>query len=84
MAYFANSSEGDRLEQQCERCPLGEKACPVQLVQLMFNYDQLTAGQEKLKAAMSMLIDDKGVCQVRPLLVEDVRPVAIGERPEWY
>jgi hypothetical protein len=67
MAYFANGSEGELLQAQCDECPLGEKPCPVALVQVMHNYDQCT--NEKLKAAMNLLIDEHGICRLRPLLI---------------
>lgn len=70
MAYFANGTDGDYLEAQCEKCPLGQKACPVLHVQLLYNYDQVAKGQEKLREAMNMLVDPKGICQVRKELLK--------------
>ena len=46
------------------------KPCPVALVQLEYNYRQLDKGNELLRQAMTILIDDKGICQTRKLLVE--------------
>lgn len=66
MAYFSNSSEGAHLEEQCAKCPLGNKCCPVYLMQLTYNYDQCS--NEKLKEAMNLLINERGDCQMRPLL----------------
>ena len=71
MAYFANSSEGDVLEEQCADCPLGRLVCPVASIQSMFNYDQ--CGQPMLEDAMSMLVDNKGICQVK-LLIDQQMP----------
>lgn len=77
MAYFANGTEGDILDMQCADCPLGygwdsvesqPRPCPVALIQGLYNYEQI--GIPKLKEAMTMLIDKKGVCQVRKELVE--------------
>lgn len=34
-------------------------------VQSLFNYDQVDKGQEKLRQAINMLVNDKGVCNVR-------------------
>ena len=70
MAYFSNSADGDYLQRQCESCPIGEEACPVFVVQSLYNYDQLKKGNELLKSALTMLVDDKGDCQVKPLLGE--------------
>jgi len=47
------------------------RGCPVQLVQSLFNYDQMAAGAEKLRSAMRMLIDDSGTCHTRAILVRD-------------
>lgn len=70
MAYFPNGAAGEVLDRQCEECPLGEGACPVLGVQLLYNYDQLEDGQEKLREAMSMLVNDEGVCEVRKQIQE--------------
>ena len=82
MAYFPNSS-ADTLTEQCYDCPLGAgwdnplqkrlfgderplRPCPVAFVQLQYNYDQV--GNPNLKAAMTLLVNDDGVCEVRKLL----------------
>ena len=87
MAYFANSTEGETLDNQCFDCQLGygwnnpqqkelfgrepiPRPCPVALVQFSYNYDQCRPGNEKLREAMNLLIDEKGVCQVRKELCE--------------
>jgi len=77
VAYFSNGCEGEVLEVQCGRCPLGRGpcSCPVVMVQMTFNYDQLKDGQEKLKEAMSYLVDDAGICQVHKLLMENITVV---------
>lgn len=92
MAYFPNGSSGEVLDDQCERCPLGDSGeccCPVLSIQLLYNYDQLNDGQEKLRSAMSMLVDDKGVCQVNKQLkmkdngVIDSKPIDRTNLPSW-
>ncbi|WP_299084951.1 hypothetical protein [uncultured Paraglaciecola sp.] len=71
MAYFSNSSEGGVLDQQCMDCPIADDApCPILLVQATYNYRQLDDGNEKLREAMNCLIDDKGNCQMKPILDE--------------
>jgi hypothetical protein len=67
VAYFPNSTACDILQQQCEQCPLGEKMCPIHHVQLTHNYDQV--GNPKFEAAMNLLVDAKGICQLKPLLL---------------
>jgi hypothetical protein len=66
MAYFANGTEGLILDNQCAECPLGQKACPIMAVQLMHNYDQ--CGNPNLQEAMSKLVNEQGLCQLKPLL----------------
>ncbi len=56
------------LDEQCADCihedPDG--ACPVALVQLTHNYDQVN--NKHLEQAMATLIDKKGVCQMKKQL----------------
>ena len=65
MGYFANGSEGDMWEEEnCRRCQHDkDDGCAVLAVHLLYNYDQQDAGQDKLKAAMQLLIPraDDGV-----------------------
>lgn len=67
MAYFPNGTSGEMLDDQCDECPLGKAACPIFLVQMLHNYDQCS--NEKLKDAMNLLINEKGICQMRPMLL---------------
>jgi hypothetical protein len=70
MAYFSNGSAGEIFDNQCDECPLGQGPCPIASVQLMYNYDQLSDGQEKLREAMTILVDDEGICQTRKQMIE--------------
>lgn len=70
MAYFPNGASAQIFEDQCTLCVMGEAACPVALVQLYYNYEQLAEGQEKLRAALRSLVTDEGACQVFALLRE--------------
>ena len=93
MAYFSNSTDGDKLQQQCDTCPAGAinedridvtHYCPIRIVQDLNNYDQLKKGNEKLKAAMEVLIDEKLICQMLPILIPLVAPpTPKGEPPGW-
>lgn len=67
MAYFSNGSDGMYLDAQCDECIHAnpEASCPIACVQLMYNYDQLDKGNEKLRKAMNVLIDEKGNCQMK-------------------
>lgn len=72
MAYFPNSSAGETLDRQCSDCPIGEGPCPVLLIQMTYNYDQLNKGNEQLREAMRILVSDDGTCQVRKQILENV------------
>jgi hypothetical protein len=95
VAYFPNGSSGEIFEAQCADCPLGAgwnnpnqkrlfddekpmKPCPTAFVQLSHNYDQVS--NPKLREAMTILVDDKGICQTRKLLLE-VRQEAEARQP---
>lgn len=75
MAYFPNGSSGEVLDAQCADCPLGDGPCPVMGIQMLYNYDQLADGQEKLRHAMRLLVNDEGVCEVRKQILENVSRV---------
>lgn len=85
MAYFANSTEGDILEQQCETCPAEkdpESFCPIHAIQSLYNYEQLRAGNENLEAAMNMLIGENGLCKMKPLI--NIKVIKrTDEPPAW-
>ena len=69
MAYFPNGTSAMVLHDQCDKCILPNDApCPILNVQYTYNYDQCNEGQEKLQGAMNMLIDEKGICQMKLLL----------------
>jgi len=69
MAYFANGSEGMVLDDQCCHCRVSdEHPCPIQRVQLNYNYEQCHKGNELLREAMNELIDANGNCQMKPVI----------------
>jgi len=85
VAYFSNSSEDvlsaqcsdcplgygwNNPDQQTlfDREAIPEP-CPVAFVQMQMNYDQIDKGQEKLRSVLTSLVDNKGTCQVREILV---------------
>jgi hypothetical protein len=73
MAYFANGSEGMYLDIQCHLCPIPYNApCPILAVQFNYNYEQFDKDgkKTKLSEAMNMLVNDKGDCQMKPILDE--------------
>lgn len=71
MAYFSNGTEGYSWQEvNCDKCALWKsrgdedpdnKGCPINDVQMLYNYDQLAGGQEKLRSAMRILIPEDQV-----------------------
>jgi hypothetical protein len=66
MAYFSNGCEGEILDQQCADCQYGEMPCPIALVQSTYNYQQI--GNLRLEAAMNVLVNPKGECQMLAMM----------------
>ena len=64
--YFSNSDGHAWMDEQCYGCVHSgeESMCAVESIQMLYNYDQMKEGQEKLKEARSMLINSDG-CQMR-------------------
>lgn len=68
MAYFPNGSSAEILDNQCEECIHGlsnDVMCPVYQAQIHFNYDQVRPREKKLRTALNILINEKGICQVK-------------------
>lgn len=71
--YFSNSDGHFWMMEQCQGCVHYKEEgppCAVEMVQMEFNYDQCAEGQEKLRKAMTMLIDKDG-CNMRLEQTED-------------
>lgn len=71
MAYFSNGTEGEALDEQCWECLHSEDdltLCPIMAIQMEFNYKQCDEKNKDLRAAMNMLVDDKGSCLMKPLI----------------
>ena len=60
MAYFSNSSEGECLYEQCARCKYGDDACPIFLVQSIYNYD--ACNNPTARNILDALITQDGTC----------------------
>ncbi len=83
MAYFPNSSAGAILDNQCYKCPIPDDApCPIIYVQTIYNYEQLDEdGKEtKVTEVMNCLVNEKGICQMKPILEETIKLV-VGRVP---
>jgi hypothetical protein len=67
MVAFSNGCESEKLDNQCCDCinSKDDGQCPVSLIQFLFNYDQLKAGNEQLQEVMTLLIDENGICKMK-------------------
>ena len=74
MAYFSNGSEGMVFEDQCAKCKYGDKACPIALVQLLYNYDAVkaeNAGDNTASLILDSLVKNDGTCTMWQEFKED-------------
>jgi hypothetical protein len=76
MAYFSNSSEGVCFEDQCSICKYGQEACPIALVQVLYNYD--ACNNEIASAILDALVKNDGTCTVFEMAESDFN---IGNKP---
>ena len=60
MAYFANGTEGSVFEYQCSLCRYGAEACPIALVQFLYNYD--ACNNEVARQILDTLVENDGTC----------------------
>jgi hypothetical protein len=70
MAYFPNGQAGLYLDEQCMDCLHDDPdvGCPIAFIQMEYNYTQLDKGQEQLREALNYLVNEKGDCQLKPLI----------------
>ena len=71
MAYFPNSSAADEFENGCIECIHAdeEACCPIYMIQNSYNYEQI--GNDKLREALNMLVDDEKGCRMRRFIIKD-------------
>lgn len=79
MAYFANGSEGECFEAQCEECRYGEKPCPIALVQQLYNYDAVN--NDIATKILNDLVKDDGTCEMFKLCKKDFQ-LTEGEKSQ--
>ena len=79
MAYFANGSEGECFEDQCEECRYGERPCPVALVQQLYNYD--ACNNKVATNIMNDLVKNDGTCEMYKMFEKDFK-LTKGEKSQ--
>ena len=62
MAYFPNGSAGECFDEQCLKCILFERACPIAWVQMEYNYK--ACNNEVASAILGELVKDDGTCEL--------------------
>lgn len=60
MAYFSNSSEGSVFDCQEKGCRYAQEACPIALVQIMYNYDAVN--NKVATEILDALVKQDGTC----------------------
>jgi hypothetical protein len=86
MAYFPNGRAGMYIDEQCAECIHAdpEAGCPIALVQMEFNYEQLNDGETRLRRCLNLLVDERGDCQMKPLIDKFyMRKQDVDERPRY-
>lgn len=71
MAYFSNGSEGACFDNQCAKCKYGEGACPIALVQEMYNYD--ACNNKVATLILEELVKEDGTCCMYKLFEKDFK-----------
>ena len=71
MAYFSNSTEGLVFDHQCSLCKYGEEACPIALVQSVYNYS--ACNNETARKILDELVSDNGTCAMWKMFKNDFR-----------
>ena len=70
MAYFSNSSDGMRFDEQCAKGKYGQKPCPIAFVQVTYNYD--ACDNETATAILDELVKPDGTCAMLSLASADL------------
>lgn len=71
MAYFSNGREGARFEEQCSRCKYGQKACPIALVQMEYNYN--ACNNKVAMKILDSLVKNDGTCMMYEEFKDDFK-----------
>lgn len=58
-------------DDQCARCKFGDKPCPIALVQMVYNYDQLNDTTGTARKMLNELVKDDGTCAVYEMAKAD-------------
>ncbi len=62
MAYFPNGLSGECFDKQCEICKYSNRLCPIEFVQLEYNYD--ACNTEIATKILNDLIKNDGTCKM--------------------
>ena len=62
MAYFPNGCAGEVFDDQCAKCIMYERACPIAWVQMEYNYP--ACNNETARAILDCLVKNNGDCEM--------------------
>ena len=73
MAYFSNGSEGMVFDEECSTCKYGQKACPIALVQIVYNYDACNV--PVARKILDTLVSNDGTCAMKKEFKQDFEDI---------
>ena len=62
MAYFSQSYEGSRFEDECARCKFGDKPCPIRPAWVQYEHNYDAANNDTASAILDYLVSNTGEC----------------------
>ena len=62
MAYFPNGSAGMCFDDQCYKCIMYERSCPIAWAQMEYNYE--ACNNETARKILGSLVADNGNCSM--------------------
>lgn len=58
-------------DDQCAKCKFGKHPCPIALIQITYNYDQLRDETGTARKIMDTLVSEDGTCSVYEMAKSD-------------
>jgi len=71
MAYFPNGTAGMVFDHQCSICRYGQDACPIALVQMLYNYD--ACNNKVATNILNDLVSNDGTCAMYKEFKDDFK-----------
>jgi len=76
MAYFSNGTDGEVFDNECQGCKYGYSEdgnvnCPIQYVQLVYNYD--ACNNKIATKILNDLVKNDGTCEMKKAFSKDFK-----------